>query len=113
MRALAAMLLPVAFATGVLADAEPGMVRVFYPRGDCSTGIIEVEIFDRASERWKPHPAHPRVPAGSCQSEDPGVLLHEIRIRCVDPEGTVGPSAWRVGFDVYKPRAAPDCDQEG
>jgi hypothetical protein len=95
------------------ANSDDDKVSVHYPKGDCETGLIEVQVFDRPARQWRPHRDHPQVLAGTCQREDPGILLSEIRIRCIDPQGTRQPSDWQVGFDVFRPRAAPACDQDG
>jgi len=84
------------------ARAEP--VMVYFPPGDCESGMIEVEIFDRTKNLWIPH-SSPRVKAGGCRTEESGYLLNEIRVRCIDPRGRRMPSQWVVGAEVF--RAAP------
>jgi hypothetical protein len=111
----ALLLLPcLAYLAGVaLAQgASEELVRVFYPRGDCETGIIELEIYDRSQPAWVPHPIHPRIEADTCQLEVAGILLQEIRYRCVDPEDPERFSDWVDGADVFRPRAAPECESE-
>ena len=100
-------------ATGV-APATAGAqtedhVRVFYPRGECETGVIEIEVFHRASSAWQRHPAHWRIPAATCQEELAGILLQEIRYRCVDPDSPSRASAWTVGVDVFESVSADRC----
>jgi hypothetical protein len=85
-------------------------VLVYYPRGDCRGKQIELEVFDRQSRRWVPHPAHPLVPVESCQLEDAGRLLNELRWRCEEPPGTQPPSVFVV-LDVFDPRVMEQCSQ--
>ena len=59
-------------------------VYVFYGRGSCRGESIEIQIWNRGSQTWRDHPAHPVVPVESCQLEDAGVLLNELRWRCID-----------------------------
>ena len=98
------------------AMAEPpsseDRVRVFYPKGDCETGWIDIEVYDREVETWRGHADHPRVATGTCQFEDPGVLLQEIRVRCVDPQNRARVSAWRVGAEVFAPVNSGTCGTE-
>ncbi len=87
---------------------------VFYPAGDCPSGKLELEVWERGSEgeggRWVPHPEHPTIDADSCQPEDPGVLLNELRVRCVGSAGSSdAASAWVVGVDLSKKGSAPSC----
>lgn len=85
-------------------------VRVFYPKGDCATGVIEIELWNRAAQAWEPHPAHPRIMADTCQTEDAGDLLNEIRVRCTDPASPARASDWTLGVQVYEPAGAPGCE---
>jgi hypothetical protein len=87
--------------------ADP--VLVFYPRRDCRGQQIELEVFDRETRAWKPHPVHPRVPVDSCQVEDAGRLFNEIRFRCEEPYGTEPPSVWVVGLNVFDPEQMERC----
>ena len=64
--------------------APPRLSRVSYPRGDCSTGRIEVEI--HRSGVWIPHPEHPRVFAGDVHLEVTQGLLSELHGREIPPE---------------------------
>lgn len=87
-------------------------VRVFFPKGDCDTGWIDVEVYNRKLRIWEPHAEHSRVELGTCQLEDPGVLLQELRVRCVDPGNRARVSEWRVGAEVFKPVGAEQCESE-
>jgi len=111
--ALAALAVLVACAapTGVASAAESphDPVHVFYPAGECTTGVLEIELWNRSVEAWRPHPAHARIMADTCQREDAGDLLNEIRVRCVDPANPARASAWRTGVQVYEPADAPGC----
>lgn len=98
---------PPAWAEGSAWAQDP--VLVYYPRGDCRGTQIELEVFDRQSRRWVPHPAHPLVPVESCQVEDAGRLLNEVRWRCEEPPGTQPPSVFVVGLDVFDPRVMEQC----
>lgn len=91
-------------ASGLAQETE--RVHVLYPRGECETGVIEIEVWSRSNRRWVPHPEHPRIPGDTCQSEDPGILLNELRVRCVDPGDARRRSTWLVGVDIRRP--APD-----
>jgi hypothetical protein len=84
-------------------------VMVYYPRGDCRGDRIELEVFDRDTREWVPHPAHPFVPVESCQVEDAGRLLNELRWRCEEPPDTDPPSVFSVGLDVFDPRVMEQC----
>ena len=53
-------------------------VQVYYPAGQCETGVLEIELWHRASKAWRPHPDHPRIMAGTCQLEDAGDLLIQL-----------------------------------
>ncbi len=85
-------------------------VYVFYPRGACNGDHIELQVWNREHELWLPHADHPRVPIESCQLEDAGALLNEIRWRCVEKR-TPGaePEAWVVGLNVFDPEVMERC----
>ena len=83
-------------------------VFVYYPQRDCRGGEIDLEVWDRQLEEWRRHPGHPRVPIESCQLEDAGTLLHEIRWRCVEPPSDT-PPPWIVGLDVFDPEIVESC----
>jgi hypothetical protein len=114
LRGLIGALLTLACLAGVALAGDPSeeLVRVFYPRGDCQTGIIALEIYDRSKPAWVPHPTHPQIEADTCQLELAGRLLQEIRFRCIDPDDPARASDWVVGVDVFRPRAAPQCESE-
>ncbi|MAJ59787.1 MAG: hypothetical protein CL936_06680 [Deltaproteobacteria bacterium] len=84
-------------------------VQVFYPQGECETGVLEIELWNRTLKAWRPHPDHPRVMANTCQTEDAGDLLNEIRVRCADPANAARGSSWVTGVQVYEPSGAPGC----
>jgi hypothetical protein len=89
-----------------VAQAEP--VTVFFPRGDCESGVIEVEIYDRDRRLWVAH-SIPRVEAGGCRTEESGLLLNEFRVRCIDPTGRRMPSPWVVGAEVFRTAPSSTC----
>ena len=74
--------------------------NVFYPSRGCVSRVLDVEVWNPGAETWQPHSLHPRVVAESCQPEAPSQNLHEIRVRCVDPNGRLAPSPWRVGLGM-------------
>lgn len=83
-------------------------IRVYYPAASCRSGILEIEVWNRDRSGWEPHPEHPRIVGDTCHVEDAGVLLNEVRIRCID--ATSGPPArWRVGVDVWSPVWMETC----
>lgn len=90
-------------------EAPHDPVRVFYPAGECTTGVLELELWNRVVEEWRPHPAHARIMGDTCQVEDAGELLNEIRVRCIDPANPARASQWRTGVQVYEPSDAPGC----
>lgn len=91
--------------------ADP--VHVHYAGAHCRGDTIEVQVWDRDARRWIPHPAHPRFPVPSCQVEDAGVLLNELRWRCVEPPGPAADAApWIVGLDVFDPEVMSRCAVE-
>ena len=94
-----------------MGDPSPGenQVLVFYPKGDCGTGWLDIEVYDRDARVWLSHAEHPRIATDSCQVEDPGILLQELRVRCADPANRARVSSWRVGGEVFKPVAAEKC----
>ena len=92
-------------------------VRVWYPRGDCQTGWLELEVWSASADAWQgawlPHPEHPRVRADRCHAEQSPILLNELRLRCIDPDGGRPPSAWLVGARLYPELPAETCDRTG
>jgi hypothetical protein len=81
-------------------------IHVFFPRGPCESNHLELETWDRVSRTWLAHPEHPQVPVESCQVEDAGKLLNELRWRCQDP-GVHNP--WNMGLDVFDPSITESC----
>ena len=104
---LAAMLLAGLAQAAGRGPSDP--VQVHYPRGGCETGVLEIEVFSRTLKRWQPHPTHWRILADTCQQEDAGELLNELRVRCVDLGNAGRASPWRIGVQVYQPAEAPGC----
>ena len=100
-------------ASPAMADPILGedQVLVFYPKGDCGTGWLDIEVYDRDIRAWLSHADHPRIATDSCQVEDPGVLLQELRVRCADPASRARVSSWRIGAEVFKPVAAQKCQK--
>ena len=49
------------------------------------------------------------MPIESCQLEDAGILLQEIRWRCVETGPVDVPATWVVGLDVFNPRIMERC----
>jgi hypothetical protein len=84
-------------------------VHVYYPRGDCRGSELDLEVWDRDQRRWRAHPGHARIPLESCQVEDAGILLQEIRSRCVEPEDSQPRPTWVVGLDVFDPQVLETC----
>lgn len=89
---------------GMRRAADP--IHVFHARGPCEGSHLQLEIFHRDLRVWAPHPAHERVPVETCQVEDAGKLLNELRWRCEDP-GLHNP--WNVGLNVFDPRVTESC----
>jgi len=83
-------------------------VFVFYPRDFCGGERIALEVWNRDEQRWVKHPRHPVVPVDSCQLEDAGTLLNEIRWRCLD--GERDEQGWSVGVRVFEPSVMQHCD---
>ena len=89
------------------ASGEENRIQVFYPRAECAGEEIEVDVWDRDYAAWRRHPEHAYVPVETCQEEQAGRLLHELRWRCRDrdPETT-----WHVGLDVFNPEISQSCE---
>jgi hypothetical protein len=105
--ALALLALPrLALAWGSTMDP----VFVFYPRDFCSGERIALEVWNRDEQRWVEHPRHPVVPVDSCQLEDAGMLLNEIRWRCLDRDRSEQDRGWSVGVRVFEPSVMQHCD---
>jgi hypothetical protein len=84
-------------------------VFVFYPRDFCSGERIELEVWRRDEQRWVKHPRHPEIPVDSCQLEDAGVLLNEIRWRCLERGRSDQNQDWSVGVRVFEPSVMQRC----
>jgi len=84
-------------------------VFVFYPRDFCSGEQIALEVWKRDEQRWVKHPLHPVVPVNSCQLEDAGGLLNEIRWRCLERDPSDRDQGWSVGVRVFKPGVMQRC----
>lgn len=75
----------------------------------CPSQVLEIEIWNRTTNRWQLHPEHPRILSGSCQLEDAGYLMNEIRVRCLRMEGQpIEP--WTDGIKVYDPGIVDACE---
>ncbi len=85
-------------------------VFVFYPRDFCSGERIALEVWNRDEQRWGKHPSHPVIPADSCQLEDAGVLLNEIRWRCLEEDRSDPNQGWIVGVRVFEAAVMQRCD---
>ena len=85
-------------------------VFVFYPRNFCSGEKIALEVWDRNEQRWAKHPRHPVIPVDSCQLEDAGVLLNEIRWRCLERGHSDWDEGWSVGVRVFENTVMQRCD---
>jgi hypothetical protein len=85
-------------------------VFVFYPRDSCSGERIALEVWRRDQQRWVKHPRHPVVPVDSCQLEDAGSLLNEIRWRCLERDHSDRNQAWSVGVRVFDASVMQRCD---
>lgn len=110
---------------GVDADAAPwprDPVYVYYPRAGCRGDEAELELWNRRARSWQPHPGHARVPLESCQLEDAGTLLNEIRWRCVERDGRAAAdpghgadggdgaeAGWVEGVAVFDPHVMERC----
>lgn len=87
-------------------------VRVFHPLGICGTDVLELEVFDRETDSWQEHPRHPRILGNTCQTEDAGILLNELRVRCAVPFKRGEWNIWRVGVNVWSAELMERCTQE-
>jgi hypothetical protein len=94
------------------ARAQDGVIDpiyVWFPSGSCRGEFMDLEVWNRSKRVWEVHPTHARVRVGTCQREDAGVLLHEIRWRCVEEPGPGLPPAWVVGVEVFAPEIMQRC----
>ncbi len=85
-------------------------VYVFYPRASCDGEQIALEVWNRDEQRWAEHPHHPVIPVDSCQLEDAGVLLNEIRWRCLERDRSDRDESWSVGVRVFESEIMQRCD---
>ncbi|MCZ6783353.1 MAG: hypothetical protein O7G30_08600 [Proteobacteria bacterium] len=113
MRSRAHALLPaLCIAAATQAGASGGSptdpVRVLFEGRECPSPFLQVEVWDRGQSAWSTHPSHAFILVDSCQVEDAGYLLNEIRIRCVDPDGQPG-TPWRIGVEVFQPGVVDAC----
>jgi len=104
---VAALALP-GFAMAWGSTMDP--VFVFYPRGSCSGERIALEVWNRDEQRWAEHPQHPVIPVDTCQLEDAGVLLNEIRWRCLERGHSDQEQGWSVGVRVFENAVMQRCD---
>jgi hypothetical protein len=82
-------------------------ITVFFDK-TCSSQVLEIQIWNRIEKRWSHHPEHPRILSGSCQVEDAGYLMNEIRVRCLRTDKrTIDP--WQAGIKVYEPGVVDKC----
>ena len=100
-------------ALGANADdgSVPDPVHVYYADATCASGELELEIWDREARAWVAHPRHRRVPTQTCQIEDAGVLLNELRWRCADSavNATAPDAGWVIGLDVFDAEVMSHC----
>ncbi len=89
----------------------PDPYFVFFSGDGCHSGLLEVEVFDRGSREWRPHPAHWRILADTCHREDAGGLLNEVRVRCYDRNDPGRNGPWKVGFRLEELRREADCER--
>lgn len=74
----------------------------------CPSQVLEIEIWNRLEKKWDAHPDHPLILAGSCQVEDAGYLMNEIRVRCLRTDNrTIEP--WTDGIKVYSAGIVDGC----
>lgn len=74
----------------------------------CHSQVLEIQIWNRIEKRWSHHPEHPKILAGSCQVEDAGYLMNEIRVRCMRTDDrSIEP--WIDGIKVYEPGVVNEC----
>lgn len=82
-------------------------ISVFFNK-TCASQVLEIQIWNRIHKRWSHHPEHPQILAGSCQVEDAGYLMNEIRVRCLRTnERSIEP--WLAGIKVYEPGVVDAC----
>lgn len=84
-------------------------IYVLFPRGSCRGEFMDLEVWNRSQGAWQAHPTHARIRVDTCQLEDAGVLLQEIRSRCVEEPGSWLPPTWIVGVEVFDPEIMQRC----
>jgi hypothetical protein len=84
-------------------------IYVWFPRDSCRGEFMDLEVWNRRQGVWEVHPTHGRIRVDTCQLEDAGVLLHEIRRRCFEEPGPWLPPAWIVGVEVFAPEIIQRC----
>lgn len=91
-----------------LAQALPeDPITVLFDKA-CPSQVLEVQIWNRIGKHWSHHPEHPKILAGSCQVEDAGYLMNEIRVRCMRTDNrSIEP--WIDGIKVYEPGVLNEC----
>jgi hypothetical protein len=90
-------------------DGAIDPIYVWFPSGSCRGEFMDLEVWNRSKRVWEAHPTHARIRVGTCQREDAGVLLHEIRWRCVEEPGPAPPPPWLVGIEVFAPEIMQRC----
>ena len=86
-------------------------ITVFFDKA-CASQVLELQIWNRIEKRWSHHPEHPKILAGSCQVEDAGYLMNEIRVRCLRTNNrSIEP--WLDGIKVYEPGIVDECTLAG
>jgi hypothetical protein len=85
-------------------------VFVFYPQEFCSSEWIALEVWNRDERRWVAHPSHPVIPTDSCQLEDAGILLNEIRWSCHERGRPDTTKFWNAGVRVFDAAIMQRCD---
>ncbi|HXV36949.1 MAG TPA: hypothetical protein VEC18_07360, partial [Myxococcota bacterium] len=110
MRAAVALCALVAPRAAIAWGSTMDPVFVYYPQRYCEGDRIALEVWDRAQARWVAHPSHPVIRTDSCQLEDAGVLLNEIRWRCLTRERSEPGEPWSVGVRVFQPEVMQHCE---
>ena len=91
-----------------IAEAVPeDPITVLFDKA-CHSQVLEIQIWNRIEKHWTHHPEHPRILSGSCQVEDAGYLMNEIRVRCMRTDNrSIEP--WIDGIKVYEPGVLNEC----
>lgn len=90
--------------------SHPGgdSVIVYFPKGSCETGLLEVQTgsahegcegsltgaADPKEACFEGHRYFPKIEAEQCFREYRGIASNSLRVRCVDPKGVMQPSNW-------------------